>query len=139
MYQAIGHGDARLTAGQENGHDHIAGMLFDLFGVPIDTWTEHGAVPGNSTSCAGKYGDFIADWKLPGSVDEMKRGDEGPSVLKLQKRLNVHGAGLVLDGQFGAMTESAVVSFQLATKLTASGIADAITITYLTKRPKGES
>lgn len=52
----------------------------------------------------------------------LKKGDKGLAVKTAQTLLNKHGAKLVVDGDFGAKTESAVIAFQKAHKLTADGI-----------------
>jgi peptidoglycan hydrolase-like protein with peptidoglycan-binding domain len=49
------------------------------------------------------------------------------TVRSLQYLLNAHGARLAVDGAFGALTKSAVITFQRAHHLTASGVADAAT------------
>ena len=55
-------------------------------------------------------------------------GDEGPDVQALQDRLNtVAGAGLVVDGVFGPLTDQAVRSFQSAVGLVADGIVGPLT------------
>ena len=48
-------------------------------------------------------------------------GDRGPDVLRLQTLLNQLGADLVVDGDFGPMTEAAVISFQAEKGLTVDG------------------
>lgn len=40
------------------------------------------------------------------------RGSKGPQVSQLQRRLNEHGADLVVDGIFGPNTEASVREFQ---------------------------
>ncbi|HEX7022957.1 MAG TPA: glycoside hydrolase domain-containing protein [Trueperaceae bacterium] len=55
-------------------------------------------------------------------VPQIKRGDEGPAVELLQSILNMTGAGLKVDGDFGPNTESAVRAFQTARGLLVDGI-----------------
>ena len=50
----------------------------------------------------------------------LKRGDSGPDVQTLQSKLL-----LKQDGQFGPMTEKAVIRFQLSNNLPVTGIVDA--------------
>ena len=57
--------------------------------------------------------------------------DRGPSVRRLQERLNDHGAGLAADGIFGVMTREAVVRFQKDNQLEPDGIAGPLTWTAL--------
>ncbi|MCR0984691.1 peptidoglycan-binding protein [Roseomonas populi] len=54
--------------------------------------------------------------------DLLSLGDRGPEVEKLQEKLNQHGAGLLVDGIFGRDTQSAVMRFQGAHKLTIDGV-----------------
>jgi peptidoglycan hydrolase-like protein with peptidoglycan-binding domain len=49
------------------------------------------------------------------------------TVRSLQYLLNAHGARLSADGAFGPLTRNAVIAFQRAHHLTASGVADAAT------------
>jgi peptidoglycan hydrolase-like protein with peptidoglycan-binding domain len=49
------------------------------------------------------------------------------TVRSLQYLLNAHGARLAADGAFGPLTKNAVIAFQRAHHLTASGVADAAT------------
>jgi peptidoglycan hydrolase-like protein with peptidoglycan-binding domain len=49
------------------------------------------------------------------------------TVRSLQYLLNAHGARLTVDGAFGPATRNAVISFQRAHHLPATGVADAAT------------
>jgi peptidoglycan hydrolase-like protein with peptidoglycan-binding domain len=49
------------------------------------------------------------------------------TVRSLQYLLNARGARLSVDGAFGSLTRSAVIAFQRAHHLSASGVADAAT------------
>jgi hypothetical protein len=49
-------------------------------------------------------------------------GSTGTSVEQIQKALNRYGADLAVDGIFGPLTRAAVISFQRANQLEASGI-----------------
>ena len=57
---------------------------------------------------------------LPDSV--LSLGDRGPEVVALQERLNQLGAGLLVDGVFGAGTRAAVVAFQAQSGLRPDGV-----------------
>jgi len=62
----------------------------------------------------------------------LRKGAEGELVKKLQARLNeLTGAGLNVDGKFGAKTESAVIHFQELNNLHADGIVGPKTWTAL--------
>ena len=58
----------------------------------------------------------------PGNLPTLRRGDTGTNVEFLQKRLNIWGASLVVDGIFGAATEENVKKFQAQYNLTVDGI-----------------
>ncbi|MFJ7793279.1 N-acetylmuramidase domain-containing protein [Pseudomonas sp. NPDC096950] len=53
----------------------------------------------------------------------LRHGDRGQEVRTLQQRLNMHGAGLDPDGDFGDATESAVRNYQRQVGLVIDGIA----------------
>ena len=52
----------------------------------------------------------------------IQMGQRSGCVTELQSLLNKQGAGLVVDGSFGALTQVAVVTFQQQAGLTADGI-----------------
>lgn len=52
----------------------------------------------------------------------VKEGDKGEAVAEAQRRLNAHGAHLVVDGVFGPITEGVVRWFQRKHKLTVDGV-----------------
>ncbi|MEZ6188589.1 MAG: peptidoglycan-binding protein [Planctomycetota bacterium] len=54
----------------------------------------------------------------------LRRGRRGSEVERLQTRLNAHGAGLTVDGAFGAQTERALRAFQRGAGIEASGVLD---------------
>ena len=57
------------------------------------------------------------------TTTELGRGDKGDAVKTLQKNLNTTiNAGLIVDGDFGKATETAVKNFQKKYKLTVDGI-----------------
>ena len=53
----------------------------------------------------------------------MRRGATGSNVTALQELLNANGADLVVDGEFGPLTEAAVKAYQEQQGLTVDGIA----------------
>lgn len=53
----------------------------------------------------------------------LRHGDRGQEVRTLQQRLNLHGASLDPDGDFGDATESAVRNYQRQVGLVIDGIA----------------
>jgi peptidoglycan hydrolase-like protein with peptidoglycan-binding domain len=62
-------------------------------------------------------------------------GDTGPAVIMLQTRLNVWGANLTVDGDFGALTLAAVKAFQTEQKLTVDGVVGPQTWAALNQNP----
>jgi len=54
----------------------------------------------------------------------LAQGSRGPGVVDLQKRLNVLGYGLAVDGDFGPKTLNAVVHFQKNHGLVGTGIVE---------------
>ncbi len=88
------------------------------------------------------YQNTLADFKaqvttgaLAASDPTLVEGDTGPAVKTLQTRLNVWGAHLTVDGNFGALTLAAVKAFQTAHKLTVDGIVGAQTWAALNRIP----
>lgn len=64
-------------------------------------------------------------------VRVLKRGINGSDVKELQRLLNLHGARLVLDGDFGSKTDAAVRVFQRSRKLAVDGQAGPKTVAAL--------
>jgi hypothetical protein len=62
---------------------------------------------------------------------EVARGDKGPAVRRVQEWLNLRGYGLSIDGDFGGVTEDAVMRFQRANRLRATGTVGARTFARL--------
>ncbi|WP_223569375.1 N-acetylmuramidase domain-containing protein [Pseudomonas sp. BF-R-26] len=61
----------------------------------------------------------------------LRHGDRSQAVRVLQKNLNNHGAKLIIDGDYGDVTEAAVRAYQLKVGLVADGIAGSKTQTML--------
>ncbi|WDZ82933.1 peptidoglycan-binding domain-containing protein [Micromonospora cathayae] len=68
----------------------------------------------------------------PSLVVSVRSGNTGQAVSGLQRQLNRHAYGLVVDGVFGGLTDSAVRDFQRQNGLTADGIAGVNTWRTLT-------
>jgi len=62
---------------------------------------------------------------------ELKRGDKGQEVSRLQSRLNDTTLTVVVDGDFGPATQAAVTSFQKSDGLSPTGRAGQDTLTAL--------
>lgn len=89
--------------------------------------------------CAGGFFTLITP--KPNTPPVVLMGDVDPAgetngpVHYLQERLNVWGAHLVLDGDFGAGTKAAVLAFQAAHKLTQDAVVGPATWSALLKNP----
>jgi len=70
-----------------------------------------------------------------GSEPTLTEGDTGPAVQTLQTRLNVWGASLTVDGDFGPATLAAVKAFQTQQNLTVDGIVGPQTWAALNQNP----
>lgn len=87
--------------------------------------------------------DDTAEWKLDGvaqtpaatrvSQPVLREGDQGEVVKMLQRVLNVSGAALEVDGDFGPRTLKAVKHFQIDHSLPDTGVVDALTWAALAK------
>ena len=66
-------------------------------------------------------------------IEVLKYGSRGNAVKALQALLNCHGQHLEIDGIFGNLTQTALIIFQDAHKLNASGVCDLFTWEALMK------
>lgn len=62
---------------------------------------------------------------------ELKIGDKGPAVKRLQEWLNLRGYGLSIDSDYGRVTADAVRRFQVAKRLSPTGRANERTFAKL--------
>jgi peptidoglycan hydrolase-like protein with peptidoglycan-binding domain len=88
----------------------------------------------------GTLADFqaqVSTGAQTGGNPTLTEGDTGPAVKTLQTRLNVWGAALTVDGDFGPATLAAVKAFQTEQKLTVDGIVGPQTWSALNKNPGG--
>src|ERR1700730_2776325 len=88
----------------------------------------------------GTLADFqaqVSSGAQAGGNPVLTQGDTGPAVQTLQTRLNVWGATLTVDGNFGPATLAAVKAFQTAQKLTVDGIVGPQTWSALNLDPGG--
>lgn len=80
-----------------------------------------------------------------GADGQLKRGEEGPEVVRLQDRLNnlgygrADGAALVENGKFGPNTEAAVIKFQKEHGLEGLGVVGPKTLAALDAAEKAQS
>ena len=88
----------------------------------------------------GTLADFQTQVSTGAQTDgnpTLTEGDTGPAVKTLQTRLNVWGATLTVDGDFGPATLAAVKAFQTEQKLTVDGIVGPQTWSALSENPGG--
>lgn len=83
------------------------GMHFEVSKEMLLKWKTQGALPKKDE---------------PVSEEDIERGDYGDPVRELQLMLNKSGAKLLVDGNFGALTEIEVKKFQLSRGLISNGI-----------------
>jgi peptidoglycan hydrolase-like protein with peptidoglycan-binding domain len=107
-------------------------------------YTSSAALNGVSNVDMNAYQGTLADFQSqvstgaqPGANPTLTEGDTGPAVQTLQTRLNVWGATLTVDGNFGPATLAAVKAFQAAQKLTVDGIVGPQTWSALNLNPGG--
>jgi len=105
-------------------------------------YTSTATLNGVSTVDMNAYQGTLADFQSqvstgaqPGANPTLTEGDTGPAVQTLQARLNVWGANLTVDGDFGALTLTAVKAFQTSQKLTVDGIVGPATWAALNQNP----
>jgi hypothetical protein len=105
------------------------------------TATLNGVVNVDMNAYKGTLADFQAQVTTgaqaqgPGTEPTLVEGDTGPAVRTLQTRLNVWGAKLTVDGNFGASTLAAVKAFQAQQKLTVDGVVGPQTWAALNANP----
>lgn len=68
----------------------------------------------------------------------LQLGSSGAGVLNLQKNLNQVGAILKVDGQFGPLTQAAVIKFQQQHDLKVDGVVGPLTQAMITKSLVGQ-
>jgi len=116
-------------------------IMYGMHGVHPWQWGPyHGVNPHNhhmhiSVVDTPNLADSERTWDLSAYVDEpaqphevvphfptLSNSAEGDAVKVLQNKLNVHGAGLKVDGKFGGATEAAVRTFQKVQGIKVDGI-----------------
>ena len=77
--------------------------------------------------------EFNMDAILPGNLPTLRFGDSGNAVRVLQRLLSSNGYPVRIDGNFGAVTETAVKAFQSQQSLVADGVVGPKTWQKLTR------
>ena len=92
---------------------------------PLWGWqySSKGVVPGISGNVdLNQIYGVAATSSYPVPARTLRKGNRGDDVKWMQQRLNVYGAGLAVDGDFGPVTEAAVREYQLRHGLVVDGI-----------------
>ena len=91
-----------------------------------------------STFNSGAYIQYLHGGVPPGggggtggAPPTIREGSTGPYVITLQQDLNVLGYGLAVDGDFGPLTNNAVLAFQRSQGIGVDGIVGPITWQHL--------
>lgn len=80
-------------------------------------WLKHGKLPFVSYETEKEVRSVV---NIELSV--LGKGDKGEQVKTLQRLLNAFGSKLTVDGSFGSLTKSALMSYQKTNKLVVDGI-----------------
>lgn len=111
----------------EGGLDSQAAACLGVYRDAGDSWTPW------STYNSGAYAQYLSggagSTAAPGQASEPEIGEgaTGAAVQLLQADLNLTGANLTVDGDFGPLTLAAVENFQRAHGLTVDGIVGPLT------------
>ena len=103
-----------------------------------DNATLNGVNPVDFNAYRGTVADFesqVTTGAPAGAHPMLREGDTGTAVKTLQTRLNVWGATLATDGDFGPLTLAAVKAFQAAHQLSVDGIVGPLTWAALDATP----
>lgn len=65
------------------------------------------------------------------TITYLRLGSTGDTVKDLQEKLNQLGYGLVVDGEFGENTQSAVLDFQIKNNIEVDGVVGPTTLSFL--------
>jgi peptidoglycan hydrolase-like protein with peptidoglycan-binding domain len=129
------------TAYSDTGPGWAAyGGMTPLIWQYTSTATLNGVSNVDMNAYQGSLADFQAQVSSGAQSDAnptLTEGDTGQAVKTLQTRLNVWGATLTVDGDFGAATLAAVKAFQTQQKLTVDGIVGPQTWSALNQNPGG--
>jgi peptidoglycan hydrolase-like protein with peptidoglycan-binding domain len=129
------------TAYSDTGPGWAAyGGMTPLIWQYTSTATLNGVSNVDMNAYQGSLADFqaqVSSGAQTGANPTLTEGDTGQAVKTLQTRLNVWGATLTVDGDFGAATLAAVKAFQTQQKLTVDGIVGPQTWSALNQNPGG--
>lgn len=117
-----------VAEGENSANARTVQHLLNAAGYTVDADGVYGPATASAvTSFQADRGlsadGIVGEQTWSALITTVSSGDSGEAVTALQVQLNKTGAGLSVDGAFGAATQSAVQSFQSAAGLTVDGIA----------------
>lgn len=130
------------AAGERQPVRKLQALLNAVTGSTLNTDGVFGPVTGAAVHAFQKSQNLTVDgivgpktWgALAGTLPTIRKDASGPAVVRLQHLLNVAGAALEPDGDFGALTHVAVREYQARMSLTVDGIVGPNTWTALFTR-----
>ena len=106
-----------------NGGPNLYGLI-----AGVDYTDSGGDVSAAQSGLAGawkpKYAGYIYKYKRKNNGDLLCKGD---GVREIQNALNLCGYAVDIDGEFGPLTEAAVINFQEDNRLEADGVVGRMT------------
>lgn len=125
-----------LGTGSSGSNVTAAQYLLRSHGHDIAADSDYGTQTVDAVAAFQKAGGLTADGVIGaqtwgGLVTTVSGDSSGDTVRAAQVELNKFGFGLVIDGQFGAATASAVTSFQNSNGLDSDGVIGPQTWEYL--------
>ncbi|MBB4909050.1 peptidoglycan-binding protein [Actinophytocola algeriensis] len=128
----LGGGWSRLDPGAGGVTVRVIQYLMNRRGYDLVVDGAYGSVSVAAVKKFQSASGLVADGQVgpatwPKLVYSLTAGANGDHVRALQTALNKHSAGLVVDGDFGSVTGSAVRAYQSANRLVVDGNAGAIT------------
>jgi len=131
-----GGGWPRLTSPTSSEVARVAQYLLRYRGYSLEADGYYGPVTADAVRSFQQSQGLVVDGILgpvtwPELTWDCQRGSAGNHVRGAQTGLNRHGAGLLVDGEFGSVTVSAVRSFQSDNGLVVDGWVGDITWSHL--------
>lgn len=120
---------AAVSAFQKNNNLSVDGLVGSktytrIFSSTAVSSTSSNTNSGSSSSDSGSSGDSSSGST---TYTSLSYGANGDAVTKLQKALKALGYNVVVDGDYGALTRTAINAFQSLNGLTVDGSAGALT------------
>ncbi|MFI6652543.1 peptidoglycan-binding protein [Streptomyces sp. NPDC050529] len=128
----LGGGWPRIDPGASGKTVVVVQYLMTQRGYGLVADGQYGSVSSDAVKRFQKAKGLVADGQVgpatwPHLVYTLKQGGSGNHVRALQNALNKRSAGLAVDGTFGAVTTTAVRTYQGVNRLVADGEAGPVT------------